>query len=159
VTAPDAPRPNGGGAPSRVRVAAAAALLVTFAAGAALGVGVERWRAHQRFEQHGGGGRSGRGGGPMGDGFLRTLHLTTAQRASVDSILERRRVQLEQFWSGPGQQLRTIVDSTRNEIRAVLTPAQRTTYDSMMTERRQRERAREMGGGPIGPPPLGSRRD
>ena len=158
MTAPNAPRPNGGSAPSRVRVAAAAALLVTFAAGAALGVGGERWRAHQRLEQHGGSARSGRGG-PMGDGFLRTLHLTTAQRASVDSILERRRVQLEQFWSGPGQQLRTIVDSTRNEIRAVLTPAQRTTYDSMVTERRQRERTREMGGGPIGPPPPGTRRD
>ncbi|HET7458052.1 MAG TPA: hypothetical protein VFJ74_10380 [Gemmatimonadaceae bacterium] len=148
------PRPGGAGrGPSaRVRAAAVAVLLVTFAAGAAAGVGVEQWRHHRRdAHAHGRGG----GGGPlpMSDRFLGRLDLAPAQRAAVDSILQRRRVQLERFWAGPGQQLRLVVDSTRDEVRGVLTPSQRAVYDSMLTERRKRERAREIGGGPIGPPP------
>lgn len=140
---------SGGGISTRVRLLAVAVLLATFAAGVAAGLGAAQWR-HRAFarDDHGRG-----GGGPMGDRFLGRLGLTTAQRATVDSILERRRVQLERFWAGPGQQLRLVVDSTRNEVRAVLTPPQRATYDSLVAERRRREHAREVGGGPIGPPP------
>ena len=143
---------GGGGVSTRVRLLAVAVLLATFAAGVAAGLGAAQWR-HRAFahDDHGRGG--GAGGGPMGDRFLGRLGLTTTQRATVDSILQRRRVQLERFWAGPGQQLRLVVDSTRNEVRAILTPAQRATYDSLLAERRRREHAREVGGGPIGPPP------
>ena len=148
------PTPAGSAISSRVRLAAVAALLATFVAGAAVGVGLNQWR-HRTDD-----GRVGRGhggGGPRG--FLAPLDLSTAQRATVDSILERHRGELDRFWAGPGQQLRVIVDSTRNEIRAVLTPTQRAKYDSMLTERRRREHEREVGGGPIGPPPPGPRPD
>ena len=147
------PRPasGGGGISTRVRLLAVAVLLATFAAGVAAGLGAAQWR-HRAFA-HDDHGRGAGGGGPMGDRFLGRLGLTSAQRATVDSILERRRVQLEKFWAGPGQQLRLVVDSTRNEVRAILTPAQRATYDSLLSERRRREHAREVGGGPIGPPP------
>jgi Spy/CpxP family protein refolding chaperone len=125
-----------------------AALLATFAAGVAAGVGVDQWRHHARDrERHGGGPL------PMSDRFLVPLHLTAAQRASVDSILTRRRAQLEKFWAGPGQQLRLVVDSTRNEVRAVLTPAQRATYDSLMAARRPRGGDRGGPPGMGGPPP------
>ena len=137
---------NGGGA--RTRLLALVAMLTTLVAGFALGWGASHWSRHRGppFGRRG----EGRPPIPISGRFLDRLDLTAAQRASIDSILERRRAQLDAFWSGPGQQVRLIVDSTRNEVRAVLTPAQRAVYDSI-GERHRRDRGR--GGG--GPPPPG----
>ena len=135
-------------ATTRVRLAALAVLLLTLAVGAAIGWSAARWARH--------GGRDNDRGSAMrmGDRFLDRLDLSPAQRSQIDSILERRRVQLDAFWSGPGTQLRAIVDSTRGEVRAVLTPAQRAAYDSIGA-RRRRERGgapRQPGFGPPSPP-------
>ena len=68
------------------------------------------------------------------------------QRARIDAIMERRREEMDAFWEGEGRKLRAIVDTTRNEIRAVLTPAQRVEYDRLVAEaraRKEREKAAE----------------
>jgi hypothetical protein len=82
--------------------------------------------------------------------FGEELGLDTLQRARVDSVFARRRVQIDSFWNGPGRSLRAIMDSTRQEVRAVLTPEQRTRFD----HRRMEGRPRHPGdAGPPMPPP------
>ena len=127
---------------ARVRLAALGVLLLTLAVGIAVGWSAARWSAHRGRPDGGDRGGTMR----MGDRFLERLDLTAAQRSRVDSILERRRSQLDAFWSGPGTRLRAIVDSTRDEVRAVLTPSQRASYDSISAARR-----RERGGPSRGP--------
>ncbi len=70
--------------------------------------------------------------------FMRELGLSPAQQQQVDSILTRRRAQIDGFWNGEGRRLRAIVDSTRAEVRAVLTPEQRERYDRARSRMRGR---------------------
>lgn len=74
------------------------------------------------------------------------VNPTPEQRTRIDAIMERRREEMDAFWEGEGRRLRTIVDSTRNEIRQVLTPEQRAEYDRLVAEaraRKEREKAAE----------------
>lgn len=75
--------------------------------------------------------------------LLDQVELTAEQRASIDAILDRRREQTDSVWSEARPTLRVIMDTTRAEIRAVLTPEQRETYDRLRRERKAAERARE----------------
>lgn len=78
--------------------------------------------------------------------ILDQVGLTDEQRASIEAILDRRREQTHSVWSDAKPALRAIMDSTRAEIRAVLTPEQRDTYDRLRRERKAAEaaeRARE----------------
>jgi Spy/CpxP family protein refolding chaperone len=142
-----APLP-GGRPPSgnRERLVAALVLVVVFVAGLLTGAWGSRFAHPGRF------------GDPRGHRdlpFVEGLDLTAAQHAQVDSILARRRAQMDTFWRGPGLQLRAIVDSTREDIRAVLTPDQRAKMDRRR-EQFRRERGRRggpPGEGPMGPPP------
>jgi hypothetical protein len=68
--------------------------------------------------------------------FGEDLGLDSLTRARVDSIFARRRVQVDSFWKGPGRSLRAIMDSTRDEVRSVLTPEQRERFDRRHKERR-----------------------
>ena len=68
--------------------------------------------------------------------FGEDLGMDSLERARVDSIFARRRVQIDSFWNGPGKSLRSIMDSTREEVRAVLTPEQRARFDRRHMERR-----------------------
>jgi hypothetical protein len=61
--------------------------------------------------------------------FLETLGLTRAQLDSVDHLLERREDRLENYWKSRLPDLEALVDSNRQEIRALLTPEQRTAYN------------------------------
>jgi Spy/CpxP family protein refolding chaperone len=130
---------------SRVRLAAVAALVLTFAAGAAVGWGLGHRPGH-------GGHGPRRGPPPPTRETYDRLGLTAAQRASVDSIFAARRAQIDTFWQGPGQRLRSILDSTAIDVRAALDSAQRVKFDAM-----QREGGRPGpppdGRGPGGPPP------
>jgi len=72
------------------------------------------------------------------------LGLSVAQRARVDSILERRRQRTDSLWQQDGRRIRSAVDSARAEIRTVLTPQQLAEYDRLREEherKRERERA------------------
>lgn len=68
--------------------------------------------------------------------LLDRLDLTQDQRARIDTILERRRAQTDRFWTEAGPTLEAITDSTRAEIRAVLTPEQRELHDRLRRERK-----------------------
>jgi Spy/CpxP family protein refolding chaperone len=74
--------------------------------------------------------------------LIEQLDLTPEQRTRVDSILERRRSEAHAFWESEGKRLQTIVDSTRLEVSAVLTPQQQARYDALRAElKRQRAAA------------------
>ena len=61
--------------------------------------------------------------------FLETLGLSRAQLDSVDHLLEGREDRLEDYWSSRLPDLQALLDSSRQEIRALLTPEQRAAYD------------------------------
>ncbi len=147
----DASHPSGsGGGRSRIWVAAVAVLLLVFVAGGAAGSAV---RDHLRREAPTSGVRrapGGRGGANDSRGIRRNpldrLDLSTAERARVDSVVSRRRAQIEAFWAGPGQQLRSIMDSMHAEMRAQMTPEHRAAFDSLPDPRRRGGRGGPEGG-------------
>jgi Spy/CpxP family protein refolding chaperone len=150
VTAPLQP-------PRRARLLGAALLAATLVAGGLTGAAIDRAVVRHAL--------AAPGGGPCRDarrrpglGFLEPLHLTAAQRDSVKAILEHRRGQMDAFWAEAGPRLRAVVDATETEIRSVLTPEQRATFDRMRAARdaRHRERWRRdwtLPQGHGGPPP------
>jgi len=71
-----------------------------------------------------------------------TLALTPEQRERVDEVLARRREQADAFWKESGPRLSELMDSTRAEIRVVLTAEQRAEYDRLRAERRERHEKR-----------------
>lgn len=68
------------------------------------------------------------------------LDLTPDQRTRIDAIMARRRALTDSLWQTDGARLRAAVDSTRAEIRTVLTPAQAVEYDRLRAEREDRKR-------------------
>ena len=132
--------------PWSTRWLAALALLLVFVAGAGTGwgIGTHFGRAVRR------GPRDGMllDGGPIGQ-----YGLNAAQRGRIDSVLVARRGENDGFWQGPGQALRAILDSTRADVRAVLTPDQRARFDAAHAEHERRIRGRF--GPPGGPGPMG----
>ncbi|HEY0017136.1 MAG TPA: hypothetical protein VGC13_12485 [Longimicrobium sp.] len=72
------------------------------------------------------------------------LDLSPDQRTRIDGIMARRRILTDSLWQRDGARIRAAVDSTRAEIRAVLTPAQAVEYDQLRQkheEKKRRERA------------------
>jgi hypothetical protein len=61
--------------------------------------------------------------------FLESLGLSRAQLDSVDQLLEQREDRLEDYWRSRLPDLQVLVDSSRQEVRALLTPEQRAAYD------------------------------
>lgn len=131
------PRP-----PRRARLLGIALLVATFAAGMLAGAAFDQalaarepapvqepgWHCH----------------GPHGKKtsmILDQLGLSPEQRTRVDAIMARRRAQADTFWEREGPRMRSIVDSTRTEIRAILTPAQRAEYDRLRERYRAARRA------------------
>lgn len=62
--------------------------------------------------------------------ILANLDLTAQQRASVGRLFEQREDRLESYWDTQLPELERLVDSSREEIRSLLTPEQRTIYDT-----------------------------
>jgi Heavy-metal resistance len=109
-------------------------LLVAVAlVGAVVGAALQSWAE----------GRHGRRAGhETYSGFLtRELQLSAAQHDSVVAILHRHRPEIRALY----QTIRPQIDSTRakvaNEIRGILTPAQREAYQRLL-DRDRAERAR-----------------
>jgi Spy/CpxP family protein refolding chaperone len=133
----------------RGRIAVALLLLMVFGAGMITGAWAHRLRmrrTHAAMDD-----RRPPFGADRDRHFGEELDLDPVQRARVDSVFARRRVQIDSFWKGPGRSLRAIMDSTRDEVRAVLTPEQRAKFD----RRRMEGRPRHPGdaGPPMPPPP------
>jgi Spy/CpxP family protein refolding chaperone len=71
------------------------------------------------------------------------LDLDPDQRARVDRIMAERRTLTDSLWRQDGDRIRAVVDSTRAEIRALLTPEQRAEYDRLRAEHEARHRERK----------------
>jgi len=120
--------------PWRNRIAVVLLLLMVFAAGMITEAWVRGFRTQRMHTM-----MTGQGapfGAERDRHFGEDLGMDSLERARVDSIFARRRVQIDSFWKGPGKSLRSIMDSTREEVRAVLTPEQRARFDRRHMERR-----------------------
>jgi hypothetical protein len=127
---------SGASGPWRGRIAVGLLFLMIFAAGMVTEASVRRLRMrhmHPSMEN-----RRAPFGAERDRHFGEELGLDSLQRARVDSVFAHRRVQIDSFWKGPGRSLRAIMDSTREEVRAVLTPEQRTRFDRRHMEGRPR---------------------
>ncbi|HEU0301388.1 MAG TPA: Spy/CpxP family protein refolding chaperone [Longimicrobium sp.] len=127
--------------PRRMRMAGMALLVVTFAVGMLAGTAFGRVLTAREP------------GAPTAEECERKrgphhifdeLDLSPAQKAQIDAIMARRRAVTDSLWQSDGARIRAAVDSTRAEIRAVLTPAQAAEYDRRRQEihdekRRKRE--------------------
>jgi hypothetical protein len=71
------------------------------------------------------------------------MDLTPDQRAAVHAILERRSERMKAAWDEIAPRLEAIGDSTKQEIKAVLAPAQRVEFDRRLEARRERDRQRD----------------
>ena len=133
---------NGPRTPRRARLLGMALLAATFLTGTLAGAAIDQAVAARQPDPAADAGR--RCDGPPGkktQAILHQLDLTPEQRERVDAIMERRRRQADAFWEREGPRMRSIVDSTRAEIRAVLTPEQRAEYDRLREAHRAARRA------------------
>lgn len=63
------------------------------------------------------------------EAFFARLGLQADQRAAIERALDEREDRLERYWEGKIPELRALVDSSRAEIRLLLTPEQQSAYD------------------------------
>jgi Spy/CpxP family protein refolding chaperone len=127
--------------PRRTRLTGMALLAVTFVVGALAGTAFGR--VLKAGEPAPGSPAAAECRGERGPHHIfDELDLTPEQRTRIDEIMARGRVRTDSLWKTEGTRIRAAVDSTRAEIRAVLTPAQRTEYDALR-EKRDQERRRE----------------
>jgi hypothetical protein len=118
----------------RNRIAVVLLLVLVFAAGMVTDAGIRRYRSQRMRTMMTG--EHPPFGAERDRHFGEELGMDSLQRTRVDGIFARRRVQIDSFWKGPGKSLREIMDSTREEVRAVLTPEQRARFDRRHMERR-----------------------
>jgi Spy/CpxP family protein refolding chaperone len=85
------------------------------------------------------------------DRLAEQLDLTPEQRTRVDSIVTRRMAQRRAIMEPVRERMRQLFDSTRMDVDAVLTPAQRAKLDQM--HMRSGGPASGPPPGPGGPPP------
>jgi hypothetical protein len=84
----------------------------------------------------------GRGGDadPLDDdaeeAFLKRLGLSPEQYRAADRLLDEREDRLEDYWRGRIPEIEALVDSTRQEIRKLLTSDQQAAYDRWIAEQR-----------------------
>lgn len=114
---------------SFARVRAAVVIVAVFTAGALVGAAWERSVGFFRPE-----GRPGPGTDPPHRGlppdFSRKLDLSADQERRIQAILDRSRPHTDSLLERVLPELRAWTDSVRDEIRLVLTPEQRRTFEA-----------------------------
>ena len=84
--------------------------------------------------------RHDRSNDPMDDDaeeeFLEGLGLSRDRLEAVDRVLDRREDRLEAYWAGKIPEIEALIDSTRMEIRGLLSPEQREEYDRWVARQR-----------------------
>lgn len=114
----------------------AAVLIVGIVAGVVLEEVVDDWAWIERLE----------GEEDIEDAeeaILDDLDLSQDQERRVEDILDAREDRIESYWRERLPEVSAIVDSTRAEIRAVLTAEQRSTYDRRIQEIGERANGRD----------------
>ena len=74
------------------------------------------------------------------ESLLERLDLTAEQRVQIERAFEAREDRLEAYWDAHLSELESVIDSSRQDIRAVLTPDQRAVYDSQLGRLRLQSR-------------------
>lgn len=123
--------------PRRMRIAGMALLAVTFVAGMLAGTAFGRVLNAGEPAQASAAAEC-RDRGPHH--ILDELELSPDQRTRIDAIMARGRVRTDSLWKSDGARIRAAVDSTRAEIRALLTPAQAAEYDELRRQREEKKR-------------------
>ena len=77
---------------------------------------------------------------PTEEKVLAGLDLTPEQRARIEQLFDAREDRLEDYWEARLPELESVIDSSRDEIRAILTPPQRAVYDSHLARLRLQPR-------------------
>lgn len=127
---------------------AAAALLIVGAllAGIVLGVAGDRaWMHYHRSQRAPGFER-------LVEHLDQELHFTPQQKESVKQIIERHRARIHAISDGVRPQMRQEIESTNAEIEKLLTPEQRTKFQSLQQRHNNRRRMRGMDRS-LPPPP------
>jgi Spy/CpxP family protein refolding chaperone len=124
--------------PSRMRMAGMALLAVTFAVGMLAGTAFGRVLSAREPDARAAAAECEAKRGPHH--LFDELDLTAAQRTRIDGIMARRRDRTDSLWQTDGTRIRAAVDSTRAEIRAVLTPTQAVEYDRLRAEHEAKKR-------------------
>lgn len=123
--------------PRRMRLAGMALLAVTFVVGALAGTAFGRvLKADEPAPAAANECRGERGPRHL----FEEVGLSPEQRTRIDAIMARRRALTDSLWQTDGARIRAAVDSTRAEIRAVMTPAQAAEYDQLRQKHKERER-------------------
>lgn len=145
-----------------VRTQAVLMIVVVFLVGAFAGSAFERMyhRSNRTSAPSGrmwGGGRGGPGGprvGAAGDSTrlppgYDQIGLTDLQRSRLDSAFARRRPRIDSLMKSTWAIVQPAMDSTRDEVNAILTADQRTKLDSLRRSNRGNRggRGRSPGGG------------
>jgi Spy/CpxP family protein refolding chaperone len=118
----------------RTQVLALAFFVTAVAAGAALGITVDRKLLRERMERQWGDQRT------MRARFADDLGMDEAQRLQLDSILDDRNRQQDSLMAPVRPGLDSLGAATRQRIRQLLTPEQQATYDQMLREREDARR-------------------
>ena len=128
---------------SAARRKAVVLLLLVFLAGGVAGVALEDVVEDIHWPAFGTGRTSdpdSRGGDPLDDDaeeeFLQGLGLDRSQLKAVDRLLDQREDRLEAYWAARLPDMERLIDSTRAEIRALLTPGQGEAYDRWVARQR-----------------------
>jgi Spy/CpxP family protein refolding chaperone len=135
------------GSGNRLRLIGAGLLVATFLAGTVAGMAVRQTLFADELPQGQQLERPRPPDGRRGDGQRRDpyegLGLTAEQRAQLDDVFARRRLQIQSFWKEHGPLMEAIRDSARAEVDRIFTAEQRAILDQRREARQARERARE----------------
>lgn len=128
---------------TKTTIAAVLVVAITFGAGIAVGVFVDRaLMVRQGRPDH----VPPFASNMMAQRLARHLDLTPAQRRQVEQILERRHARMNKLWSSVQPDVRREIESTNEEIERVLTPQQRAEFEKL--------KMRMHGPGPRGRRPM-----
>lgn len=108
--------------------------LVAMAAGAAVGVTVDRWVLRERLVHEWANPRA------MRAKLASDLKLDATQRVRLDSILDARNRRFDELMAPTRPLLDSVSVNARKQIRDLLTPEQQTIYDQMQREREESRR-------------------
>lgn len=119
---------------TRTKGMAVAFYLVAMAAGAAIGVSVDRWVLRERLVSEWADPRA------MREKLANDLQLDVAQRAQLDTILDTRNRRFDELMAPTRPALDSVSAMARQQIRDLLTPEQQTVYDKLQREREEARR-------------------
>ncbi len=119
---------------TRTKGMALAFYALAIAAGAAIGVTVDRWVLRERLVNEWANPRA------MRAKLASDLELDATQRVRLDSILDARNRRFDELMAPTRPLLDSVSVNARKQIRDLLTPEQQTVYDQMQREREEARR-------------------